>query len=145
MNDRAVLSEGHSRTSVLALLERARELARQGQPTSSDCTIESTALGGGDKGEKPEKPPSASREQALPTAPDLVVQSDDPAVAWRVQAMWKQVQPARPLPFLVAREVAIRDGACLSCDAPLAEGDRYRCALCLKAATLVVASLRSPR
>lgn len=131
-------------TSALGLLERARELARQSLPDSPDCTIESTTLGGGDKGEKGEKPPSASQEQAVPTNPDLVVQSDDLEVGWRARAMWSQIRPGFPIPFLVARDDPIREGACLSCSLPLEDGERYRCATCLQAAILVLASLGGP-
>ena len=131
-------------TSALGLLERARELARQGQPTSPGGIVEPTTPGGGDKDEKGGKPPLTSREQSLLAVPDLVVQSDDPELAWRARAMWSQIRPGFPIPFLVAREDPIRDGACLSCSLPLGDGERYRCATCLEAAVLVLAALAGP-
>ena len=144
MSDSSNLSGGQSRTSALGLLERARQLARQVRPSPSDCTIESTALRGGDKGDKGEKPPSAPQEQALPAVPGQIVQSDDPEVAWRARAMGSQIRPGFPIPFLVAQDDPIREGACLSCSIPLGDGERYRCAACLEAAILVLASLGGP-
>lgn len=128
-------------TCALDLLERARQLAQQAHPSPSDCTSASNALRSGDKGEKGEKPPSIHQERALPAAPDLVIQSDDPEVAWRARAMRSQIRPGFSIPFLVARDDPIREGACLSCSLALADGERYRCATCLEAAVLVLASL----
>jgi hypothetical protein len=68
----------------------------------------------------------------------------EPEVAWRVKAMRATIRPGAPIPFLVAREDPTRDGACLSCSLTLGEGERYRCATCLEAAVLVLASLHGP-
>ncbi len=144
MSDRSVPSEGHLRTSALGLLERARELARQDRSTSSDCTTDCTTVGGGDKGDKSEKPPSTPRDQTPPSLPAAAIPGNDPEVTWRVQVMLSQIRPGYPIPFLVAREDPVRDGACLSCSLPLGDGERYRCATCLEAAILVLASLNGP-
>src|SRR5438445_10350686 len=137
MNDSSLLSKGRSRTSALGLLEKARELARQDRPTSSDGAIESTTLGGGDKGDKWGKPPS---EHTHAPVPDIVLTTDDPEVAWRARVMCSEIRPGFPIPLLVARDVPVVEGACLSCGVPLAEEERYRCLTCLKAAILVLAT-----
>jgi hypothetical protein len=144
MSNRASFSQERSGGSALGLLERARELARQSQPTSRGGIVETATPRGGDKGEKGEKPPSSSREHSLPTLPGPVLQSDDAEVAWGARAMRSQIRPGFPVPFLVAREDPIQDGACLSCSVPLRGCERYRCATCLEAAMLVLASLHGP-
>lgn len=62
----------------------------------------------------------------------------NPAVAWRVEAMQKQVLPEKSLPFLVARETPSQTGCCMSCSDPLSEGQHYRCRPCAQAAAIVV-------
>ena len=126
--------------NALGPLERARELARQDRPTPPQCTRESTTQGGGDKGDKSEKPPSTPQERASARVPVPDIQADDPEVAWRAEAMWLLIQPGSPIPFLVARDVSVVEGTCLSCGDALEEGERYRCSTCLKAAILVLAS-----
>jgi len=145
MSNGSILSQGHSAGSALDLLERARELARQARPTPSDTTIESTTHRGGDKGDKSGKAPFTSQELVSTRIPFPDIQADDSEVAWRVEAMWSQICPGSPIPFLVARDVPVVDGTCLSCGNALAGEERYRCAVCLKAATLVLASLRGDR
>jgi len=144
MSDSSDLLGGQSNASALGLLERARQLAQQVRPNPSDCDIESTPPGGGDKGEKGEKPPTALQEHALLVARDLVIRSDDLEVAWRARAMWSQIRPGSAIPFLVARDDPFPTGGCFSCSLPLGDGERYRCATCLEAAILVLAALSGP-
>jgi hypothetical protein len=63
-------------------------------------------------------------------------------LGWRVVAMRIQVPVRGPIPFLVAREVAVIPGYCLSCGDPLASGRTVRCALCVRAAQLVLGWVR---
>ncbi len=77
--------------------------------------------------------------------PDLIrlLTEDEREVAWRAAFMRTQLRPHGPIPFLVARS-ALSDirGLCLSCDAPLREGQTVRCAPCVKAAERVLNELR---
>jgi hypothetical protein len=62
---------------------------------------------------------------------------EEEAVAWRVVEMRKQIPPRGPIPLLRARPSALEvdaPGACLSCGAPVGEGQHYRCRLCREAA-----------
>jgi hypothetical protein len=64
------------------------------------------------------------------------------ALAWRVEAMRAQVPQRGPIPVLVAREVAVIAGHCLSCGEPLASGRSVRCAHCVRAAQRVLSWVR---
>jgi hypothetical protein len=68
-------------------------------------------------------------------------QEDD--VAWRADFMRSQLHPSGPISFLVARrDLTDAPGLCLSCDAPLATGRRYRCAPCVRAVERVLNEVR---
>jgi hypothetical protein len=64
------------------------------------------------------------------------------ALGWRIAAMRPQVPLRGPIPVLVAREVAVIPGNCLSCGESLAPGRAVRCALCARAAQLVLGCVR---
>jgi len=67
-------------------------------------------------------------------------------VAWRADFMRSQLRPNGPIPFLVARrDLSDVPGLCLSCDDPLAEGRRYRCAPCVSAVERVLNEVREGR
>jgi hypothetical protein len=71
----------------------------------------------------------------------LTLLADDTDVAWRVEAMRRQIRPGPPLiiPFLVARrDFADAPGVCMSCGDPCGPGRRYRCGPCVRAAEIVV-------
>jgi hypothetical protein len=72
---------------------------------------------------------------------DLLAQ-EEIALAWRVVAMRAQVPQRGPIPMLVAREVAVSPGNCLSCGEELAPGRTVRCALCVRAAQRVLGWVR---
>jgi hypothetical protein len=63
-------------------------------------------------------------------------------LGWRVAAMRPQVPVRGPIPVLVAREIAVLPGHCLSCGEPLALGRTVRCALCVRAAQMVLGWIR---
>jgi hypothetical protein len=63
-------------------------------------------------------------------------------VGWRIAAMRPQVPERGPIPVLVAREVSPTPGHCLSCGEPLAPGRTVRCALCVRAAQVVLGWVR---
>jgi hypothetical protein len=68
---------------------------------------------------------------------------DEYEVAWRAAFMLTQVPPRGPVRFLVARPVlSDTRGLCLSCDAPLGEGQTVRCTPCVRAAERVLNELR---
>ena len=74
--------------------------------------------------------------------------AEDPAVAWRAEAMRTQLRAAGPLPFLVARPTPLGRGGCLSCGEPLApaaDREAFRCSPCARAAWLVVSARSSQR
>jgi hypothetical protein len=68
------------------------------------------------------------------------VNTDDQAgIAWRVEAMRRQIRPGPIIPFLVARcDFVDTSGGCLSCGDPRGPGRRYRCGPCVRAAEIVV-------
>ena len=72
----------------------------------------------------------------------LVEEHPDPELDWRIEAMRQQLRGTGPIPFLVAQDCPVQEGACLSCGVALAAEERYRCATCLKAAVLVLAAHR---
>jgi hypothetical protein len=68
--------------------------------------------------------------------------AEEAELAWRIAAMRPPVPQSGPIPFLVAREAPLAAGQCLSCGEPLAAGRTYRCALCVRAAQVVLGWLR---
>src|SRR5262245_34445226 len=121
-------NEVASGSDPLALLERARLLA---QGIREGCAAQSSEVAGvsrvGEKREKGEKPlHSATVESpSSSTIPDLTQQ--DPEVAWRLEAMLKQVPETGPVRDLIARQAPIQLGTCFSCGDPLKGNQRYRC------------------
>ncbi len=77
-----------------------------------------------------------------PHKPALIalLQEEDAAISWRVEAMRKQIPAAGAVPFLVARPgVSPAAGACLSCGDPIKlVGYVPRCRLCAVAAGRVL-------
>jgi hypothetical protein len=67
---------------------------------------------------------------------------EEAELGWRVEAMRPQVPERGPIPVLVAREVAVIAGHCLSCGEPLAPGRTVRCVLCVRAAQVVLGWIR---
>jgi hypothetical protein len=68
-----------------------------------------------------------------------LLDSLDEQVAWRVDAMRRQIRPGPIIPFLVARRDFVdAPGHCLSCGDPCGLGRRYRCGPCVRAAEIVV-------
>jgi hypothetical protein len=65
-------------------------------------------------------------------------------VAWRAEAMRRQVPPRGAIPWLMAREEARTSprGTCLSCGDALAAGRRFRCGPCVRAVELVLNEVR---
>jgi hypothetical protein len=68
--------------------------------------------------------------------------AEDADVAWRVDAMRPQVPERGPIPILVAHEEASARGCCFSCGDQLNEGVLFRCALCARAAWIVLHEVR---
>lgn len=66
----------------------------------------------------------------------------DPEVAWRLDAMRRQVPSTGSIPFLVARTIQTALGTCLSCGDPLGFGQPYRCRPCVDAAILALRDCR---
>ena len=64
------------------------------------------------------------------------------ALGWRTAAMRPQVPERGSIPVLVARVGATTPGHCLSCGEPLAPGRTARCALCVRAAQVVLGWIR---
>jgi hypothetical protein len=67
---------------------------------------------------------------------------EDRELAWRIAAMRPQVPATGPIPFLIARDAAPMRGYCLSCGDGLPSGQTIRCALCVRAAQLVLSQVR---
>ena len=67
---------------------------------------------------------------------------EEVALGWRIAAMRQQVPVRGPIPVLLAREATVIDGQCLSCGEPLAPGRTVRCALCVRAAQVVLGWVR---
>lgn len=67
---------------------------------------------------------------------------EEAELGWRVEAMRPQVPLRGPIPVLVACEVAVSPGNCLSCGEALAPGRTVRCALCVRAAQRVLGWVR---
>jgi hypothetical protein len=67
---------------------------------------------------------------------------EEVALGWRIAAMQSQVLLRGPIPVLMAREVSAIPGHCLSCGEPLAPERPVRCALCVRAAQVVLGWIR---
>ena len=70
--------------------------------------------------------------------PPSPLEPDDPELAWRVEAMRKQIPPSGAIPDLVAREAPVRSGTCFSCGDPLTANQHYRCRPCAVAAAVAI-------
>src|SRR5215213_2366280 len=68
--------------------------------------------------------------------------AEDEHVAWRVEAMRSQVPQRGAIPLLVAREVEVDRGCCVSCGEPLREGLEFRCVLCSRATWVILHEIR---
>jgi hypothetical protein len=68
--------------------------------------------------------------------------AEEDQIAWRVAAMRPRAPVRGPIPLLVARDLAPAAGRCLSCGEPLEAGRPIRCALCVRAAHLVLGWVR---
>jgi hypothetical protein len=68
--------------------------------------------------------------------------AEEAEVAWRIAAMRPQVPRCGPIPFLVAREVEVDPGRCLSCGDALRSDQRVRCGYCVRAAQAVLGWMR---
>jgi len=120
----------------LALLERARMLAEQLRShPSSDLLPMQSSQEPGDKGEKPRLAPSSASE---PLRSPNEVAIEDPEVAWRVEAMRKQVPARGTIPDLIARDVPREPERCFSCGDTLKGRQRYRCRPCAVAAAIAI-------
>ena len=64
--------------------------------------------------------------------------SEAAEIAWRVEAMRPQVPPRGAIPLLVARDLPVAAGRCLSCGEPIAASQAYRCRFCVEAARTVL-------
>jgi len=64
--------------------------------------------------------------------------TDDAEVAWRAEAMRRQIPQHGPVPYLVARHVVAKENHCLSCGSRLSEGRIARCTACTQAVWLVL-------
>ena len=71
-----------------------------------------------------------------------LLSGEEVALAWRVEAMRPQVPLRGPIPVLVAREISPSPGHCLSCGEPLSPERPMRCALCMRAAQVVLGWIR---
>jgi hypothetical protein len=67
---------------------------------------------------------------------------EDRELAWRMTAMRPQVPATGPIPFLIARDETPMKGYCLSCGDGLPSEHMTRCALCVRAAQLVLSQVR---
>jgi TubC N-terminal docking domain len=85
------------------------------------------------------------RDALVARRPEILalLTSEDDQVAWRLEAMRRQVPTSGPIPFLVARDIQPAPGACQSCGAPLGADQPYRCRPCVEAATLTLREWRS--
>ncbi len=70
--------------------------------------------------------------------PPRLLEPDDPEVAWRLEAMRKQVPPSGAIPDLISREAPIQPGTCFSCGDLLRGSQRYRCRPCAVAAAIAI-------
>jgi len=70
--------------------------------------------------------------------PSPALDPDDPEVAWRLEAMQRQVPPSGAIPDLIAREAPTQPGTCFSCGDPLTANQLYRCRPCAVAAAIAV-------
>jgi hypothetical protein len=63
-------------------------------------------------------------------------------IAWRIEAMRRQLPERGAIPLLLARNVTGRPpGSCCSCGDPLAPGDRFRCQPCTAAIIAVLEAI----
>ena len=67
---------------------------------------------------------------------------EEAQLGWRIAAMRPKVPVQGPIPVLVARDVSSTPGHCLSCGELLAPGRTVRCALCVRAAQVVLGWIR---
>jgi hypothetical protein len=67
---------------------------------------------------------------------------EEAELGWRIEAMRPQVPERGPIPVLVARAVSPSPGHCLSCGEPLPPERPMRCALCVRAAQVVLGWIR---
>lgn len=71
-----------------------------------------------------------------------ILAAEEAEVAWRIAMMRPQLPRSGPIPFLVARQVEAAAGQCLSCGEALGPEQRARCALCVRAAQMVLGWMR---
>jgi len=75
-----------------------------------------------------------------PSILEALAQEDE--VAWRIDAMRRQVTVAGAVPLLIARPaMGFASGMCCSCGDALGNDDRYRCQLCVAAAVAVLGAV----
>ena len=73
----------------------------------------------------------------------LRVLLDEDEIAWRIEAMRRQVPADGPVPLLIARTDVPRPiGSCCSCGDALGPGDRYRCGPCVAAVVVALGTAR---
>jgi hypothetical protein len=59
-------------------------------------------------------------------------------LAWRLEAMRRQVPQEGVIPDLIAREAPTQPGTCFSCGDPLKGNQQYRCRPCAVAAAIAI-------
>jgi hypothetical protein len=129
----------HAGSDPLSLLERARYLARrvwEGSTPQSNQVAQPPGVG--EKGDKGEKSPAPTRYASHNTGAGAENAASDPEVAWRLEAMRKQIPPKGPMLDLIARDAPRRPDACFSCGDPLSGPRSYRCHPCAVAAAIAV-------
>jgi hypothetical protein len=83
----------------------------------------------------------SNRLERKPEVLELLA-NEEAELTWRVAAMRPQVSRRGPIPVLVARELSVIPGNCFSCGEPLAPKRTGRCALCVRAAQVVLRWIR---
>jgi hypothetical protein len=78
--------------------------------------------------------------QLLAAKPALlaILAEEERELGWRIAAMRRWVPARGPIPILVAREVVLAPGQCVSCGEVLQPGERMRCRWCVQAAWLAL-------
>ena len=68
--------------------------------------------------------------------------AEEPAVAWRIDAMRPQVTTGAAIPLLLARPgIRFPSKSCCSCGDALAAADHYRCGSCVSAVVAILEEL----
>jgi hypothetical protein len=72
-----------------------------------------------------------------------IIESDDPAISWRIAAIRPLIPPRGPIhPPVIRRNRATAQGSCHCCGDPLSDERRLRCSPCSRAMWFVINEVR---